>query len=195
MKFFQRQLTCHSPTTCESLEGATKAVKGAGGGDYFPARVRRLRNRFQTQRARRSRSGMICRRFFSRSLRFKISDLRPRRRPRSRATSFEYVGRDKSQPRESNPQPPHYECGALPIEARLAVSVLKRHRGAAPKRKSLASPGWTAKVEGAAGNRTAPIARPLCRTADLPDSAERATAARKKKGPLMRQLHLALLDG
>ena len=26
----------------------------------------------------------------------------------------------KSQPRESNPQPPHYECGALPIEARLA---------------------------------------------------------------------------
>ena len=26
----------------------------------------------------------------------------------------------KSQRRESNPQPPHYECGALPIEATLA---------------------------------------------------------------------------
>lgn len=27
---------------------------------------------------------------------------------------------EKSQRRESNPQPPHYECGALPIEATLA---------------------------------------------------------------------------
>jgi hypothetical protein len=26
----------------------------------------------------------------------------------------------QSQRRESNPQPPHYECGALPIEATLA---------------------------------------------------------------------------
>ena len=26
----------------------------------------------------------------------------------------------KSQRRESDPQPPHYECGALPIEATLA---------------------------------------------------------------------------
>jgi hypothetical protein len=32
--------------------------------------------------------------------------------------------RNKSQPRESNPQPPHYECGALPIEARLAYIEL-----------------------------------------------------------------------
>ena len=27
---------------------------------------------------------------------------------------------NESQRRESNPQPPHYECGALPIEATLA---------------------------------------------------------------------------
>ena len=30
---------------------------------------------------------------------------------------------DESQRGESNPQPPHYECGALPIEATLAISV------------------------------------------------------------------------
>jgi hypothetical protein len=30
----------------------------------------------------------------------------------------------RSQPWESNPQPPHYECGALPIEARLAQDPL-----------------------------------------------------------------------
>src|SRR5690606_26199747 len=29
----------------------------------------------------------------------------------------------ESQRRESNPQPPHYECGALPIEATLAKDV------------------------------------------------------------------------
>ena len=33
-------------------------------------------------------------------------------------------GKNLSQPRESNPQPPHYECGALPIEARLACVEL-----------------------------------------------------------------------
>ena len=31
--------------------------------------------------------------------------------------------KSESQPRESNPQPPHYECGALPIEARLAMRL------------------------------------------------------------------------
>ncbi len=36
----------------------------------------------------------------------------------SRASGF------KSQRRESNPQPPHYECGALPIEATLAESQI-----------------------------------------------------------------------
>jgi hypothetical protein len=30
----------------------------------------------------------------------------------------------KSQRSESNRQPPHYECGALPIEATLAVAFL-----------------------------------------------------------------------
>ena len=29
----------------------------------------------------------------------------------------------QSQRRESNPQPPHYECGALPIEATLAKPI------------------------------------------------------------------------
>ena len=29
----------------------------------------------------------------------------------------------QSQRRESNPQPPHYECGALPIEATLAAEI------------------------------------------------------------------------
>ena|SRR5436190_4309457 len=32
----------------------------------------------------------------------------------------------KSQRWESNPQPPHYECGALPIEATLAFFPLRR---------------------------------------------------------------------
>jgi hypothetical protein len=32
----------------------------------------------------------------------------------------------KSQRWESNPQPPHYECGALPIEATLALVLCSR---------------------------------------------------------------------
>lgn len=33
--------------------------------------------------------------------------------------------RTKSQQWESNPQPPHYECGALPIEAMLAALAIE----------------------------------------------------------------------
>src|SRR5437870_12453058 len=61
----------------------------------------------------------------------------------------------KSQRWESNPQPPHYECGALPIEATLAFSpprnplfhgghlpVIKSAYGGA-KKASRAGPAWT----------------------------------------------------
>ena len=34
----------------------------------------------------------------------------------------------ESQRRESNPQPPHYECGALPIEATLANGISRTIR-------------------------------------------------------------------
>ena len=38
--------------------------------------------------------------------------------------TFETTGiPDEGQQWESNPQPPHYECGALPIEAMLAFGV------------------------------------------------------------------------
>lgn len=44
------------------------------------------------------------------------------RKPTEVGSAFEVrvATKPQSQPRESNPQPPHYECGALPIEARLA---------------------------------------------------------------------------
>lgn len=52
----------------------------------------------------------------------------------------------ESQQWESNPQPPHYECGALPIEAMLACwsvhkarSAREGMRGLARGRLSLAS--------------------------------------------------------
>ena len=38
-------------------------------------------------------------------------------------------GRNQSQRRESNPQPPHYECGALPIEATLAKGLTLNRTG------------------------------------------------------------------
>jgi hypothetical protein len=40
----------------------------------------------------------------------------------------EWTG-NESQRWESNPQPPHYECGALPIEATLARQGRRGSRG------------------------------------------------------------------
>ncbi len=50
----------------------------------------------------------------------------------------------KSQRWESNPQPPHYECGALPIEATLAPDGLTNLSCKSVCGKSALSPrSWT----------------------------------------------------
>src|SRR3954469_42171 len=66
----------------------------------------------------------------------------------------------KGQRWESNPQPPHYECGALPIEATLALvprscsllAVIKLAYGG-PQKGSRAGRAWTSGDADSQGTR------------------------------------------